>query len=188
MLLPALFILGLTLVVLKPFYKIIITGVDLLVNKRRFSEETLRIRESRTWCNVVRIQKCCHVYEGGRTHRRVLKTSYEVRFDTVASPALLESGVIRGRPYGFIDTLDWKSMSSEEDGHATWFEYSRPKIQTITVILKSGTHRADLEVVALVTTSLLKFKQHVLMGFATLVGLVTFLVSIVLLTVMKNLF
>ena len=188
MLLPAFFLLGIGLVALKPFYKIIITGLDLLVNKRRFSEETLRIQETNIWCNVVRIQKCCHVYEGGRTHRRVLKTSYEVRFDTVASPVLLESGVVRGRPYGFIDNLDWKAMMSEEDGHAIWFEYSRPKPQQVTVVLKSGTHRADLEVVALVTTSLLKFKRQVLLGFATLVGLVTFLVSIILLCAMKNLF
>lgn len=185
MLLPALFLLCVGILAMRPFYKIMITGVDILLNKRRFSSEKIHVNETSSWCNVVMVQKCCNVYEGGRMNQRILRRYYEVRFEDCASPSLMESGVVRSRPYGFIDTLEWKKMYSEEHIHATWYEYSRPKLQEVTVILKAGTGRADLEVVALTNSSLLNFKRQVLLGFATSVGLITFLTAIVLLSVMK---
>lgn len=185
MLLPAFFLLCVSILVMRPFYKSIVTGMDIMLNKRRFSSEKVRVNETSSWCNVVMLQKCCNVYQGGRMNRKVLRTHYEMRFENCSSFSLMESGVVKSRPYGFIDALEWKPMFTEEHSHATWYEYSRPKLQEITVILKAGTSRADLELVALTNTSLLNFKRQVLVGFATSVGLITFLLAIALLSLMK---
>lgn len=174
---------------IKYFAKTLITGADLLVNRRRFRDEKIRVKHLATVdeYNVMRIQTFQNVYHSGRTVQRVKSTRYEVRFDLInygSRESVLESGLVISRPYGFIDNLEWKSFSTSPAGPCEWVEYSHPRAKSVTTVCKAGTSRADLELVALVDISMKNFKRMILFSFAMVLGLISFLISVVILSLL----
>lgn len=189
MVIPALAILFVLGWAIKFFAKTLITGVDLLFNQRRFRDEKVHVKLLSTIdeYNVMRIQTFRNAYEGGKIIQRVKNTRYEVRFDLInygSRESILESGLVISRPYGFIDNLEWKRFSNSPVGPCEWVEYSHPKARSVTAVCKTGTKRADLELVALVDISLKNFKRMILFFFAVALGSITFLLSIVILTLL----